>query len=218
MRILLVEDGETAGKREMGNEPLRRFLDSALKEWEAAGEGQALERLVGSNAYEWVLLNWNRASEDSLRLIRQLRAGGYRAAAVLYLHDPGAPDSPSLPGVAGLPAAAGKPPARGALAYGDIRLHAAAHAVFVENSAVELTHKEFQLLNLFMLNPGQVLTKKEILERLWNAGAAPNAVEIYVHYLRKKLGPAAAAIHTVRGVGYRFGEVPGRAGRPGDRA
>lgn len=205
MRVLLVEDGEAPGNREMGSEPLRRFLDSSLKEWEAAGESQALDRLVRSSAYEWVLLNWNRASTNALQLVRQLRAGGYRAAAVLYLYDPCAPGPSPLPGDPGHVTAPG--PAGGTLAYGDIRLLAGAHAVFVGNNVIELTHKEFQLLNLFMLNQGRVLTKKEILERLWGLESTPNAVEIYVHYLRKKLGPAAA-IHTVRGVGYRFGEIP----------
>jgi DNA-binding response OmpR family regulator len=69
---------------------------------------------------------------------------------------------------------------------------------------VDLSAREFTLLEIFMLNPGQVLTREQLLDHVWGYDFDPgsNVVDVYVGYLRKKVG--SAAISTVRGVGYRF--------------
>jgi two-component system response regulator MprA len=68
---------------------------------------------------------------------------------------------------------------------------------------IDLTRTEFQLLELFLRNPRQVLTRSLIFDRVWgyDFGPASNALEVYVSYLRRKLGDPRL-IHTVRGVGY----------------
>lgn len=76
---------------------------------------------------------------------------------------------------------------------------------------VKLTLKEAQLLELFMRNKGQVITREQILNRVWglDSEVEMNNVEIYIYYLRKKLDPARCGIRieTIRGIGYCFKEV-----------
>lgn len=78
-------------------------------------------------------------------------------------------------------------------------------------SSVKLTLKECQLLELLMRHPGQVLTKDQILERIWgyDSDAEFNNVEIYIHYLRKKISEnrCGVKIQTIRGVGYCLKEA-----------
>lgn len=79
-----------------------------------------------------------------------------------------------------------------------------------DNKTVKLTLKESLLLELFMRNPGQVITKEQILDRVWglDTDVEANNVEIYVHYLRKKLNSPDLKIETVRGIGYCLKEEP----------
>ncbi|MEA2153024.1 MAG: two-component system, OmpR family, response regulator MprA, partial [Solirubrobacteraceae bacterium] len=92
------------------------------------------------------------------------------------------------------------------LSFGELHLDRSRHGAAVGEQVVELTRTEYQLLELFMRNPRQVLTHSVIYDRVWgyDFGAASNALRVYVGYLRRKLQVVGAAdlIHTVRGVGY----------------
>jgi len=93
----------------------------------------------------------------------------------------------------------------GRLAVSDLSLDEESHEVYRGRAAIELTPTEFKLLHYLMLNAGRVVSKSQILDRVWNYDFDGNAnvVEIYISYLRKKidsLGPRL--IHTIRGVGY----------------
>jgi two-component system OmpR family response regulator len=90
------------------------------------------------------------------------------------------------------------------LAVGDVRLDPASREVDVAGAKVELTSREFALLEYLARHAGRVLTKTELLDHVWDAAAetAPNAVEVYVGYLRRKIG--ADRLVTVRGAGYRL--------------
>ena len=94
------------------------------------------------------------------------------------------------------------------LAAGPIVLDETTRIVTVDGRAVELSPREFSLLECFLRHPGQALTRDQLLDLAWPYGAAltPNAVDAYVHYLRDKLGAAGGAIRTVRGVGYRLAD------------
>ncbi|MDH2415943.1 response regulator transcription factor [Nocardioides sp. CER19] len=90
------------------------------------------------------------------------------------------------------------------LTWGDVRLDPAAHQVTLAGEPVEVTPREYALLEFFLGHPGQVITKFELLDRVWDLGdRGTNTVEVYVGYLRRKLG--ADVIETVRGAGYRLG-------------
>ena len=92
------------------------------------------------------------------------------------------------------------------LRFGPIALSAAAHQVSVQGQPVELTAKEFDILELFLRHPNQVLTRDMIYDRIWgyDFGSESNVIEVYVRALRQKLeaGGAPRMLHTVRGVGY----------------
>ncbi|HYA67853.1 MAG TPA: response regulator transcription factor [Acidimicrobiales bacterium] len=93
----------------------------------------------------------------------------------------------------------------GRLQVGDLRLEEESHEVFRGSVPIELTPTEFKLLHYLMLNAGRVVSKSQILDRVWQYDFDGNAnvVEIYISYLRRKIdehGPRM--IHTVRGVGY----------------
>ncbi|MCK2245181.1 MULTISPECIES: response regulator transcription factor [unclassified Crossiella] len=76
----------------------------------------------------------------------------------------------------------------------------------IQGRTVDLTAREFSLLELFLRHPGQVLTREQILSHVWGYDFDPgsNVVDVYVRALRRKLG--AECIHTVRGMGYRLGD------------
>lgn len=96
-------------------------------------------------------------------------------------------------------------PARPAiLAAGDVTLDPATHEVELNGTPVALTPREYALLEYFLRHPGRVISKTELLDNAWDAAqdTDPNAVEVYVGYLRRKVG--REMLRTVRGAGYRL--------------
>jgi DNA-binding response OmpR family regulator len=91
------------------------------------------------------------------------------------------------------------------LAAGDLTLDPATHEVELAGTAVSLTPREYALLEYFLRHPGRVVSKTELLDNVWDAteDTDPNAVEVYVGYLRRKVG--RDVLRTVRGSGYRLG-------------
>jgi len=98
----------------------------------------------------------------------------------------------------------GAPVRPAVLEVGDLRLDPAQRKVTREGGAVALTAREFALLEYLMRRPGEVVSKTELLDHVWDASldTAPNAVEVYVGYLRRKIG--RDRLETVRGAGYRL--------------
>jgi two-component system OmpR family response regulator len=91
------------------------------------------------------------------------------------------------------------------LTHADVRLDPATREVTVAGAPVALSPREYELLEFFLRHQDRVVTKIELLDRVWDArgvGYDPNTVEVYVGYLRRKLG--AGVIETVRGAGYRL--------------
>jgi two-component system response regulator MprA len=87
------------------------------------------------------------------------------------------------------------------LEVGDLTIDRRARSVRRGDRPIELTPREFELLDLLAREAGHVLSKDSILERLWGYAFDDNLVEVYVGYLRRKLGEPAL-IHTIRGAGY----------------
>ena len=94
---------------------------------------------------------------------------------------------------------------------GRIRLDLRTREASVDRKSVELSAREFKLAEVFLRNPGQVLSREQLLSHVWGYDFDPgsNVVDVYVGYLRKKLG--SDAIVTVRGMGYRL-DPPARKG------
>jgi two-component system response regulator MprA len=102
------------------------------------------------------------------------------------------------------------PESQEVLRFADLELNQATREVRRGGDAIELTRTEFSLLELFLLNPRQVLTRSIIFERVWgyDFGFASNSLDVYIGYLRRKteVGGKPRLIHTVRGVGYALRE------------
>ncbi|MBK0092340.1 quorum sensing response regulator transcription factor QseB [Erwinia sp. S59] len=91
------------------------------------------------------------------------------------------------------------------LKHGKVVMSPGSHSVWIDGEAISLKSRELALLELFMRNPGRVLTRSQLEEKLysWDDDVSSNAVEVHIHHLRKKLG--TAFIRTVHGVGYTLG-------------
>ena len=98
------------------------------------------------------------------------------------------------------------------LTVGDLTLDEDSHEVMRAGTEINLTATEFELLRFLMRNPKRVLSKAQILDRVWHYdfGGQANVVELYISYLRKKIdGSHPALIHTVRGLGYTMRPAAG---------
>lgn len=95
-------------------------------------------------------------------------------------------------------------PADTVLRHADLELDPVRHTVTIDGTEVDLSAREFSLAEAFLRHPGQALSREQLLSRVWGYDFDPgsNVVDVYVRYLRNKLG--AARIATVRGVGYRL--------------
>lgn len=94
------------------------------------------------------------------------------------------------------------------LERGPLRLDPERHRCAVQGEDVELTAKEFQLLEVLMRRPGRVMTREKLLDEVWGSDIAvtTRTIDTHLKRLREKLGAAAELIQTVRGLGYRFAE------------
>ena len=226
MKILVVDDERAV------RESLRRALELEGYEIELADDGErALELLREGVDADAVILDVLMPGIDGLEVCRRLRAGG-NAIPVLMLTARAEVDSR----VAGLDAGADdylpKPFALAellarlrallrravgaggngeeALRFSDLALDPGTREVTRGTRRIELTRTEFSLLELFLRNPRQVLTRSLIFERVWgyDFGPTSNSLDVYIGYLRRKTeeGGAPRLIHTVRGVGYALRE------------
>jgi two-component system, OmpR family, response regulator MprA len=223
MKILVVDDERAV------RESLRRALELQGYEVELASDGaEALERLAADGQPDAVVLDILMPGIDGLEVCRQIRQRG-NSVPVLMLTardavgdrveglDAGADDYLVKPFaleelLARLRALLRRasPTVDGTLHFADLELDPGTREVRRAGDKVELTRTEFNLLELFMLNPRQVLTRSIIFERVWgyDFGFASNSLDVYIGYLRRKTeaGGKSRLIHTVRGVGYALRE------------
>ncbi|MEU6431597.1 response regulator transcription factor [Microbispora sp. NPDC046973] len=219
MRVLVVED-----ERRMAA-ALRRGLQAEGFAVDLAHDGNEGLHLARVGDYDVVVLDIMLPGMSGYNVCKQLRAeenwvpilmlsakdGEYDMADGLDL---GADDYLTKPFsyvvlVARLRAllrrGGGRRPA--VLRAGDLSLDPAARVVTRGEAPVELTPREFALLEYLMRRPGEVVSKPEILEHVWDTyDTDPNVVEVYVGYLRRKIDTpfGRAAVQTVRGAGYRL--------------
>jgi two-component system response regulator MprA len=223
VKILVVDDERAV------RESLRRALELEEYEIDLAADGrEALERLEADSQPDALILDVLMPGVDGLEVCRRLRRAGSRLP-VLRLTARDAVENR----VAGLDAGADdyvtKPfaleellarirallrrttdGAGEALRFADLELDPGTREVRRSGELIELTRTEFSLLELFLRNPRQVLTRSIIFERVWgyDFGYGSNSLDVYVGYLRRKTeaGGKPRLIHTVRGVGYALRE------------
>ncbi len=136
------------------------------------------------------------------------RIVGFELGADDYVTKPFSPRELSLRVKAVLRRREPQPAADGVLRAGPLRVEPDRHRCFVNEGEVELTAKEFDLLQRLMQRPGRVMTRDQLLEQIWGSDivVTTRTIDTHLKRLREKLGPAGDMIETVRGVGYRFAE------------
>ena len=224
MRALVIEDGSKMAAL------LRRGLQEEGFAVDVAANGEDGSWLGAENDYDVILLDVMLPDVDGFEVCRRLRAADRWAPILMLTARDGVQDR-----VAGLDAGADdyltkpfsfdelfarvrallrrgpseRPPV---LAVGDLVLDPATRRVSRGDQEIDLTPKEFGLLELFLRHPDEALSRTRILEHVWDFAydGDSNVVDVYVRYLREKVDRpfGRRSIETVRGVGYRLrGEV-----------
>ena len=222
MRILLAEDDARLGALVL--RVLRE--EGHVVEW--ARDGDAADAHLDGGGFDLAILDVMMPGRDGFQVAAGRREHG-DATPILLLTargtvddrvrglDAGADDylvKPfAMPELLARVRALGRRPSvtpSETLRAGPVALDTRARRASVAGRPVELTAREYALLELFLRNRGAVLSRTQILDRVWSYDydGASNIVETYVRYLRRKLGPASAMIRTVRGMGYRLDEGP----------
>ena len=215
-RILIVED-ETR---------LASFLAKGLRangySTKVAPDGESARRLADDTDFDVVILDLGLPDIDGLTVLRELRAGGLRLPVIILTArdevgdeveglDAGGDDYVTKPfGLEELLARirvrlrsdAEREPTL--LEVGRVTLDLRTRRATVEGRAVELTAREFTMLETLMRHRDQVLSREQLLSHVWGYDYEPgsNIVEVYIGYLRRKLGDDV--IETARGMGYRL--------------
>jgi two-component system, OmpR family, response regulator MprA len=217
-KILVVEDDEQIASF------LRRGLGYEGYEVEVSTDGASALNHVRDNLPDVVILDLMLPEMDGLEVCRRLRAA-HSSLPILILTardsvsdrvqglDAGADDymvkpfalAELLARVRALLRRVG-PGEPEQLSFGDLRIDTGTRQTYRGTTQIELTSKEFDLLELFLRHPRKVLSRETIYDRVWgyDFGGESNIIEVYVRYLRQKLETEGQVrlLHTVRGVGY----------------
>lgn len=227
MRILVVED-----ERQLAG-IIGQVLERERFDVDLAYDGLTGLDLALGGGYDAIVLDRMLPGMDGLAICHELRGAGV-GTPVLILSarremperveglDAGADDylgkpfgfAELLARVRALTRRVERPILPPILRAGKIALDPHTRQVFAGDEPVDLSPREYALLELLLRNAGHVLSRDQILERVWgyDAEPEPNIVDLYIHYLRKKLG-ARSLIQTVRGAGYTIRRDEGRGKR-----
>jgi two-component system OmpR family response regulator len=224
VRVLVVED-----ETKLGN-LLSRGLREEGYSADLAERGEEALWMAKAVEYDAILLDVMLPGLDGFDVCRRLRADGVWSPVLMLTArdavddrvtglDAGADDYLAKPFsfeelLARLRALTRRAPIErpAVLAAGDLRLDPAAHRAWRGDVELDLSAKEFALLELFMRRPGSVLSRGQLLEGAWDMAfeSRSNVVDVYVRYLREKIDRpfGCESIETVRGVGYRLRAEP----------
>ena len=220
MRILLVEDQERIAAF------IRKGLQEELYTVDVARDGSAALDIAGAGEYDLIILDVRLPVRDGISVCRELRRHGNTTPILMLTArdtvddrvrglDAGADDYLVKPFafqelLARLRALARRPLAvqDNTLRVENLTLDIRTHQARRDAQQIELTAREYRLLELLMRHSGQVLTRTQIAEHIWgyDFDANSNVVDVYIRYLRRKVDDPfePKLIQTVRGVGYKL--------------
>ena len=222
-RILIIEDDEAILKL------LRRGLVFEGYQVDTALDGQTGLNMARDEHPDVIILDWMLPGMDGLEVCRRLRAAGSVPILMLTAKDniqdrvqgldAGADDYLVKPFeldelLARIRALLRRtqPERAQVLSFADLSLDTGSRQATRNERVISLTAKEYDLLELFLRHPRQVLTREMIFDRVWgyDFGGESNVLDVYIRYLRQKLEIEGEErlLHTVRGVGYVLREMP----------
>jgi DNA-binding response OmpR family regulator len=220
MRILLADDDAPLAST------IANFLNSEGHECEIAGDGEEALQRVTNNDYDLLILDLTLPLLDGTQVLSRLRSRGAQLPVLILTAtdqecvaclDGGADDYLTKPfsfsELRARVCALGrrKGPLVPTIKIEDLELDCVQRTVHRGGKLIDLTPKEFKLLEYFMRNAGRRITRNMLIQDVWKLSpdTMTNVVDVYVNYLRKKIdeGAPVKLIHTVRGVGYEFGAL-----------
>lgn len=225
MRLLIAEDDVALASF------VKKGLDAEHYAVDTAGDGEQARAMAAELDYDLVILDLNLPRLDGVAILRQLRTrkpsmpilvltGRNRVEDRVQCLDLGADDYLGKPFSftelsARIRALLRRShlPAESVLMVDDLKLDRVERRVERAGQRIELTSKEFALLEYLMRNSGRRITRAMIIEHVWNLSfdTCTNVVDVYINYLRRKVdeGFAPRLIHTIRGVGYELSRRTG---------
>jgi DNA-binding response OmpR family regulator len=222
MRLLIVEDEQQLGAN------LKKILElkGFAVDWVEDGEKARTRATLYHSDYDVIILDLSLPTIDGMELTRAIRAekittpiiiltGKGETQSKVELLNAGADDYVVKPFsheelIARIASVARRPATVPTIVHtvGDVTIDTATHKVYVEGQEVPLTLKEYALLECFLRRPGEVFTREELSNHVWdfNSMTWSNVLDVHMKNLRKKLERSTASprFETVRGVGYRF--------------
>jgi two-component system OmpR family response regulator len=224
MRLLIVEDDPVLA------DGLVRSLRSSDYAVDCATDGGEADHILSANTYDLVILDLGLPRLDGYEVLRRLRRRGSRTPVLIltaldaledrvkgldlgaddYLTKPF--DLPELEARVRALIRRGQSGGGSLLTHGALTLDTVGRRALLDGEPLELSAREIGVLEVLMLRSGRVVNKDQLAEELygWEEEVSANAIEVYVHRLRRKLEPAGVTIRTIRGLGYLL-EKPAHA-------
>ena len=221
MRILVVEDDTVLATA------LTRALTKAAYSVDLAEDGEEADRALSAHDYDLVVLDLALPKLDGLAVLRRLRDRRSHVPVMILTArdalddrvvglDLGADDYMTKP--FDLPEFEARVRALirrgqynngGSMTHGRLRFDTAARRLFHDDQPIELSVRELAVVELLLSRHGRVVSKEQLIDQLfgWGDYVGGNAIEVYVHRVRKKLEPLGVDIRTVRGMGYLLDKV-----------
>jgi two-component system, OmpR family, response regulator len=222
MRILIVEDDPVLA------DGLTRSLRATDYAVDCLSDGNEADHVLAAQHYDLVILDLGLPKLDGFEVLRRLRRRSSRVPVLVltardalddrvkgldlgaddYLTKPF--DLPELEARVRSLIRRGQSGGGSLLAHGSLALDTAGRRATLGGEPLDLSARELGVLEVLMLRSGRVVNKEQLADRLygWDEEVGANAIEVYVHRLRKKLEPAGVTIRTIRGLGYLLEKEP----------
>lgn len=216
MRILIVEDDPVLA------DGLTRSLRHSEYAVDHASNGAEADHVLAAQTYDLVILDLGLPKLDGFEVLRRLRHRGAKVPVLIltardavgdrvkgldlgaddYLSKPF--DLPELEARVRALIRRGQSGGSSLLVHGPLTLDTAGRRATLDKLPLDLSAREFGVLEVLLMRSGRVVAKEQLAEQLygWEEEVGANAIEVYVHRLRKKLEPAGVNIRTIRGLGY----------------
>lgn len=216
MRILLAEDDEVL------SDGISKALSHCGFAVDKVNSGSQADVALGAASFDLAILDLGLPGMDGLEVLKRLRSRGKRLPVLILTArdglearvaglDLGADDYITKP--FDLPELEARVRAlirrsnycaENEITYGPIKFDVSGRSVSVEDQPVEFSARELAVLELLLQRSGRVVSKEQLMEHMygWDNDVSPNAIEVFIHRLRKRLEPFGIGIRTVRGLGY----------------